>query len=82
MIIPRSRKVRRISSRRCEIISLMIGSAILLILVMCNAIYQNIYCGTPLDRVDFLSAQPCEPSDQLRAEIDEWQRLARKCPAR
>ena len=60
MIMPRSRRVKRIGPRRCEIISLMIGGAILLILAIGNGIYQNIYCGTPLDRVDFLSAQPCE----------------------
>lgn len=62
--------------------ALIIVFLILVIACLCNVTYQNLYCETPLDRVDFLSPQPCEPSDQLQAEIDEWQRLAQECPAR
>lgn len=82
MIIPPSRKIKKISPRRCEIISLMIGAALLLILIMGNAIYQNVHCGTPLDKIDGFALQPCEPEGHLRAEIERWQRLARECPAR
>lgn len=62
--------------------AIIIAFMVLVLACLCNATYQNLYCGTPAYRVDPLSIQPCEPIDRLQAEIDEWQRLARKCPAR
>jgi len=63
---------------RSTIYHLVFGFLILVIVILCNVIYQNIHCQTPVAAVDPFQIAPCEAHMDQR--MIDWKKLADKYP--
>jgi hypothetical protein len=61
---------------RTIITALVAAFLALVIAVSGNVIWQNLYCGTPINKCNPLQVEPCERIDAIESQRLEYQRLA------
>lgn len=61
---------------------MIVGFVLIVALLGLNVAWQHVHCGTPVCRSAPLQIIPCEPAEQVKAEIDYLERMAREMPSR